>query len=1234
MPKKDFIVRGILDNDAFFPMLIDDEMYNSITNYVYSNLVANSSSRRILATAPLKDIQNKKTSDLVTAINIYLEYLDNKEDINKQIHDDVFDGLTKENNDIELFDQENNLIRKYYEDNIQESVSIIEEYFQNKSIRSISEEQLINEKDKISADNIKQENLFSMYNFFSTTEFENELKRLFKEAYLQIFDETNWNSSNFDSNRRIRNVLISTGLTPIVSGGPDNFIGKILMEIRHNLISKIIRTRHDEKTDVLYKMYIIQYLLHYDLSRANPIQDTWINNTELKSLDDIISMFKTQYSDELFNKLSREIITREMFVNQLKQNKIDRVIIDNYDFAWNISVHEFILKLVNEFYSNKRERYIEQATQDIIFDEYLKDKINQSGHLENDDLDYKYERELNIQKSKKSHADLENIKKRVLAVYENKKFSAELIEKIRLKISILEQNYEFRNAKPTQKSEVQLEIDAISKSFREFGGGAAAMTKNKKGVFSEEDKHELRSYFRQANLLAIFEPIIIALDTAETAFHLPIPRNYVIDITSNQAFAFLVETDHSTSITYKTVNYPTILHYVYINYLLTLLTINTNKKIPPINQSDILALSIEDLQKLFNKVRDEHTKTSITKFLVKAISQKFSDMGTASQLKAVKHRLKVEPKNRREPENSHLDVFIASKTENILNSLKDRLPSGLSKFKPKLVTNSRFYKWVLSESEKILKASNFLNENYYELDPLALSKNKKNELSNSEKYTLLLDSFLKYIYKPGISCEETKEELKEIMNLRIPKYVSGFFYDYFESKFELESKIEIATKKYQEEKKQFGASGNVGKTKEEIEEYDEEADFFKREQLWELIMTPKKRLEEEIQEVIQKFKDKETKLLEKIAKAENIKFEDVLKFIKKQKKDMNEDPEIQNIKSKINKLERELKKSSTPGDTQQQIKVFLNKNRERLAKMYESYPANFSTLRDENNSKIERYNEKLELLRDTFQSEEVDFENQIAVLFKQFKSEKSEKSKVESLEWEIYSAKSDEKKQKLKNELIQLLENEKLAIDYRAEFDRLEFLEQYHYVDPNAPQYMWLTKDQRKINSNNKNKSQKTDKSKKDVLSEIKKNYKSVVNNIKTFKQSFDHIIYQFVKKLFCVYKKIEKQKSKNVSSAETDEDLIEGIARINLELDFDSEIDDPEIVSEIVSGLVSEIVKILHSETNEFEEESEKEEEFQDIDEELEDREVDPNQEDRDDPDENKSDYGDLPELQTDEDE
>jgi hypothetical protein len=468
MAKKDFVLRGILDNDAFFPMSIEDEMYNSVTNYVYANLVTNSSTRHILATAPLRDIQSKKTSEVVTAINTYLEYLDNKEDIHKKIHDEVFENVTLkknkesgdkkyyENMDIELFEKENALIQQYYEDNIQESVSIIEEYFQNRSIRLISIDQLINEKDKISADNIKQDNLFTMYNAASSSEYENELKRLFKEGYLQIFDEKNWNSSNFESNKKIRNVLIASGLTPIVSGDPDNFIGNILMEIRHNLISKIITNRHDEKTDIMYKMYIIQRLLNYDLSHAIPIEDTWINKN-FKSLDDVISMFKDvismftlKYSHELFDMLSLEMMSRETFVSQLKQNKIDPVIIDSYNKQ--LSVRDFIFKVVNSFYSNKRDSYIEQATNDIIFDEYLLYNIYKSTDrsVYNNKFEhfypvynksqYWYKNQLSIQKSKKSLTDLQKIKDRVLTVYKNNKLPDELTKLIGIKIEFLKKN--------------------------------------------------------------------------------------------------------------------------------------------------------------------------------------------------------------------------------------------------------------------------------------------------------------------------------------------------------------------------------------------------------------------------------------------------------------------------------------------------------------------------------------------------------------------------------------------------------------------------------------------------------------------------------------------------------------------------------------------------------------------------------------------------------------------------
>ena len=837
-------VRGVLDNDAFYPMVIEGETYNSITNYVYANLLENKSQRSILATAPIQTIV-EKDNKIAEAIGIYLEYEQNKDAIEKHFIEEVFKSEDVGNGqaNIRLFEEAQNQMQQYYEDNIRDSVLLIKNHLRKEDIQNVPYETLLQEKNRLEADNIKKENVFRLYNAYTRNEYESTIKHLFTEAYLSIFEESRWNTDNFDANRKMRNALIATGLQPIVSG-KNNFIGEILMNIRHSLISKIIRTRNDDRIDSLYKNYIVHFLIHYELSHMNSLE-TYL---PLNSTTAIIENFKSIYGDEAFSQIKRNVFSREEFSIMLKDKKIQTIITNAYP-----NVREFMSRIVRDFYG--RANPVQKD--DMVFDEYLKEIILRKTPDYPSDISLEYQ--VISQKRKKSLSYLNTVKERVLKLYNAEMLSLTLSNRLSIKFTNLESNRQafFQISQGVDEEEEESEEnDDIIANFRQDISRQTGQLQQQNSIFSDSEKADLRSFFEANNIQGIFNPILIELDQVETSFALTVQvvkgAPYIIDLVSNPAFSFLVET--ITPVGIEGVRYPTILHFVMLSYLKTFVG-------KEFDSSAFLEKPVSDVMDIVNSEKEKVTQLNISKFLSKSLIQKFSNVDLATSLKKSGKYLTVEPKER-DGEDFGTNMYIAEQTEEHLNRYREALPESLKKIKTNEL-NPYFYKWLVSESKKVLDEVHVLTDKYYRLNPLLSS--------DLESYYSVLTTFLDSVYKPEMKCDTSKIDKK------VPSNVSKFFYNYLDDKFLVLSKVENVKRQYEEQKKSI-VSEHVSRTPDEILEFDEEQKQEKKDRIQEIMKTQKTLLVEEFQEQTQKYeqklekytknkqKDKIKKLNEKYAK--------------------------------------------------------------------------------------------------------------------------------------------------------------------------------------------------------------------------------------------------------------------------------------------------------------------------------------------------------------------------------
>jgi predicted NAD-dependent protein-ADP-ribosyltransferase YbiA (DUF1768 family) len=482
---------GRLSNNAYHPMTIDGKKYDTVTNYIYSNMLTTPMLRTIVQNTKIQGVRGIN-NDLMDAIDFLTEDQKPEKDLTQKTFNkktriankiptklESINYITRVTNKPESklekmsSDKLEKMYKKYYkrygllEEDVQEAwvnyaktgklkesedlenkkkkYELMISHQVRKPFESIDLKKLKNQILLESARN--QMGIYQVYN-----------KSKHEELFNTISDAVHKGYEARLKNQDIKNILIGTGNFPIKYNSPDpflgigedgkgsNLVGKVLMQLRHNIrvrgdIEERSQTEH-VKYKKIYNTYLAymvlktemfdnknQLLGYLGLGPEQIVSKYGIGNLVkgLPSQDTIIDMYKRDNLNhivmkEIYQPGTMAINMRKTGLRQLR-NQLN---VDKKTFIFNSYLEYMIRKNFDQKIELEVDRRLESHTKNGI------SSINKNTIR--DDI---IEEIVVTQKSELSIDEQDKLQERIIDLFKLGMLSASLSDKIDANIILL-----------------------------------------------------------------------------------------------------------------------------------------------------------------------------------------------------------------------------------------------------------------------------------------------------------------------------------------------------------------------------------------------------------------------------------------------------------------------------------------------------------------------------------------------------------------------------------------------------------------------------------------------------------------------------------------------------------------------------------------------------------------------------------------------------------------------------
>jgi predicted NAD-dependent protein-ADP-ribosyltransferase YbiA (DUF1768 family) len=402
---------GKLSNNYYHPFIVDGKKYETVTNYIYSNMLTNPLYKSLVQNTKIKGLKviNK---DLLNAI----DYL-----IKEKYEDDIDSKYSNPENfeDVEYDDLEDRLFQEYAstgrlkekEDSkakqLQYQIQISQEVrkpFETIDLRKLKQDML--------SDSIQ--NQMGIYDTYNRSKYD-EIYSIISNSITKGYEER---LKNID----FKSSLLNTGNSPIeyitydeiLGTGRDgkgrNLIGKILSQIRHNIRMSSIVEEKNRKDIVFYNIVYTVYLAYnilqeeikenknileeyLELSPKQIVEKYGLNKIDMYlSQDDVIKLYKR---DELGSTIMKEIYQPGSLVINVRKINIrllkDSLLESKKEIIFNSYLKYIILKNYKEEIDEGVKKVLNESggEESKVQEEIIQDIISSQSNLFNEEFEGK-----------------------------------------------------------------------------------------------------------------------------------------------------------------------------------------------------------------------------------------------------------------------------------------------------------------------------------------------------------------------------------------------------------------------------------------------------------------------------------------------------------------------------------------------------------------------------------------------------------------------------------------------------------------------------------------------------------------------------------------------------------------------------------------------------------------------------------------------------------------------------
>ena len=487
---------GRLSNNAYHPMTIDGKKYDTVTNYIYSNMLTTPTFRNTVQNAKIYGSAGVN-KELMTAID-FLMGQSNENVTNKYVSDDTIIKTIVKNSEYSEKDVKSWDKRKQYD--YYQRAKASEELLQSggEKLKDVWVDYAKETMDRDSENQLKKRNDFRLlisnkvrkpFESIDLLKLKHELiqqstrnqmgvyqiynKNRLMELYNVISDAVHKGYEVRFQDQKLQSVLLGTGNVPIEYDSKDpflgvgedgkgsNIVGKILMQIRHNIRVRSHETKRgielQSKYRNIYNIYLAYIILRREITDNKKQLNEYIGLTP----DQIISKYGME-------NLAGGVPSQETIVDMYKKDNVPKVVMTEIYNPGTLTMN------IRKMLIGQLRSQLLHDKNDIIFNSYIEYMLKGYDEKIDDEVNRQYDKRvktgLSMMSKSKIRADiiediiarqkadiskdkLGKIKSRVIDLFKLGMLSASLSDKIDEEISFLQI--------PSEEDVIEAEIATI-----------------------------------------------------------------------------------------------------------------------------------------------------------------------------------------------------------------------------------------------------------------------------------------------------------------------------------------------------------------------------------------------------------------------------------------------------------------------------------------------------------------------------------------------------------------------------------------------------------------------------------------------------------------------------------------------------------------------------------------------------------------------------------------------------
>jgi predicted NAD-dependent protein-ADP-ribosyltransferase YbiA (DUF1768 family) len=459
---------GKLSNNAYHPMTIDGKKYDTVTNYIYSNMLTTPTLRMLIQNTKIRGASGIN-QELMNAIDFLVEdhtkpTVQTKElppKINQQARTTMIRYLTtvtkkpstryRTMDDVKLSKTYKKFLNKYGKSEAKplDDEEIKQSWVDYAKTGKLKEQEKAYEKSEEYKLLISRQvrkpfdsiDLVQLKNQITTESARNQMgiyqlynRSKSEETFNTIYDAIHKGYEARFQIPELQNILISTGNVPIIYESNDsymgigadgkgyNIVGKSLMQLRHNLRVKSVEKQQGVKLEKKYKN-IYNIYISYLILRKEMVDNK-------KTLTEYLGLRPNQIISKYgLKNLKQGVPTQETVIQLFKNDKVPDVVMREIFNPGTLAIN------VRKMGLRQLRNQLLRDKNDLVFNSYLEYMVNK-----------KYEEEINNEAEKQFHnhaktkmrkASVNSIKKNItegIIARQKAELSPDKLEKLKERI--------------------------------------------------------------------------------------------------------------------------------------------------------------------------------------------------------------------------------------------------------------------------------------------------------------------------------------------------------------------------------------------------------------------------------------------------------------------------------------------------------------------------------------------------------------------------------------------------------------------------------------------------------------------------------------------------------------------------------------------------------------------------------------------------------------------------------